>query len=73
VQLAIERLGVGDEAVEQLHHLGVAHVVVGHLQREVARVLELARDLVAQLLQLHQARLERLADLLRRLPGFLSK
>ena len=72
VQPVVERLRRGQRVVEQLHHLVDRHAVVGDLEREVRVVAHLARDLVAQLDQLDQARLERPANLLRHRPEALA-
>ena len=72
VQPIVERLAGLQSRVHERHHLVHGHAVVGHMQAEERGVAHGARDLVAQGLQLHQAGLERAADLFGRQPDSLS-
>jgi hypothetical protein len=52
VQAVVDGRDRGQHAVDQVHHLLHRHAVVRDLQGEEGRVAHLARDLVAQALQL---------------------
>ena len=69
MELGDERLHLGEELVEEGHHLAGAHVVVGDLEREEVVVAHLLGDAVAEVAELEEPGPERRADLLRGLPG----
>ena len=69
VQLKIERHKLFAAGAAELEHFIRGHAVLGHLQAEVVTVAQLLGHAVSQVPQLHEARLQRHADLLAGFPG----
>ena len=69
VELLVDRLGLGDQAVAQRHHLGDGHAVVGDLECEEVVETHGLGQLVPQVAEPQQAVAERTTDRLGGFPG----